>query len=369
MFVSENIVLPRDQYAHPDAPTEWWWHIGTVHSGDRDFGFEINATRNGKEALGAYAFSQIMVSDVASEKHYHRTTVQEFDPGWAESDPAKSWYVRLPGDAKTSGAILMNGPAGDPNLMTAYATFDDAETGKRVTISLTLRQEGPPLLVWGTGISEEPWDKKGRTPIERYNYYYSYTNVHAKGTIAIGADVYDVEGVTWMDHEYGAFGSDEHWTLGDAQLENGVCFSTYTLDEKAYPKVGQPLESVVSMISKDGKSTYYKGCTTTPCEPTWTGRTGIVYCLTQKVEIPGLKDTLLTFASSLTDQEFQTETDPIYEGVGRVTGTLNGEKVAGKAWIEQTILPPKAAETTGTEESEAEEVVEALVVAEAMADD
>ena len=40
-----EIELPRDQYAHSGAPTEWWWHVGTLESADgRKFGFEINAT-------------------------------------------------------------------------------------------------------------------------------------------------------------------------------------------------------------------------------------------------------------------------------------------------------------------------------------
>lgn len=340
----EYIVLPRDHYAHPIAPTEWWWHIGTLRAGDRIFGFEINATRNGTGALGSYAFSQLMVTDVATKQHYHRTTLQDFDPLWAESDPERAWYVRLPGDDKTSGAILLNGPHGDPYLMIAHATFDDVESRKRVTISLRLRQEGPPMLVWGDGRSEEMEDPAGWTPIERYNYYYSYTNIQAKGSIAIGDDVYEVEGVTWMDHEYGAFASDEHWTLGDAQLDNGVCFSTYTTDPKAYPKVGDTLDSVVSMLRKDGSSAYYKGCKTTFGEPTFEGATGIVYCLTQKLNIPALDDTELTFTSLLRDQEFVTQSDPIYEGVASVEGVLEGEAVKGDGWIEQIIAKPE----TGT---------------------
>ncbi len=354
MFTSENIVLPRDHYAHPDAPTEWWWHIGTLRAGERVFGFEINATRNSNDAQAPFAFSQIMVTDVAGEKHYHRTTLQLPDPDWAESDPDRAWYVQLPGDENCSGAILMNGPAGDPYLMTAYATFDDLELGKRVTISLTLRQEGPPMLIWGTGISEEMWNKEGKTPIEQYNYYYSYTNIRAKGTITIGSDVHQVEGVTWMDHEYGAFGSSDHWTLGDAQLTNGVCFSTYTTDENAYPKVGKELDSVVTMLRPDGTSTYYKGCTTTPRDPTFEGVTKIVYCLTQEVRIPQLNDTLLIFKSALRDQEFVTESDPIYEGVATVEGTLEGERVSGTAWIEQCIMPQGSAAATQHEEGKAE---------------
>jgi hypothetical protein len=55
------IFLPADQYLHRGAPTEWWWHVGTLQSGDRIFGFEINAAAFSDRG---YAFSQIMLTDV-----------------------------------------------------------------------------------------------------------------------------------------------------------------------------------------------------------------------------------------------------------------------------------------------------------------
>jgi predicted secreted hydrolase len=340
MFTSQYIELPRDHYAHPDAPTEWWWHIGTIRSGDRMFGFEINATRNSNNPDFPYWFSQIMVTDVAAKRHYHRTTLQLLQLDWAESDPDKDWYVSLEGDDDTSGAILMNGPSGDPYLMTAYATFHDEDSNQRVTISLTFRQQGPPMLVWGTGRTAKPEDPNGKTDIEKYNYYYSYTKLKAKGTIAIGSEVHSVEGTTWMDHEYGAFDKSEHWTLGDAQLSNGVTLSTYTTDPEAIPVDGQPLDSVVSMLRPDGTSAFYENCTTTPGPPFFTGVKGRVYCLSQRVKIPALADSELVFTSLLQDQEFITQTDPIYEGVASVTGRLEGEAVTGDGWIELAIVQP-----------------------------
>jgi hypothetical protein len=91
------------------------------------------------------------------------------------------------------------------------------------------------------------------------------------------------------------------------------------------------------MLWPDGRSVYYKNCVTTPGKPTWKGATGIVYCITQEVRIPALRDTVLTFRSRLQDQEFVTQSEPIYEGVGTVTGTLLGKRVSGDAWIEQII--------------------------------
>ena len=61
------IFLPADQYLHRGAPTEWWWHVGTLKSGDRIFGFEINTAAFSDRG---YAFSQVMLTDVANAKHY-----------------------------------------------------------------------------------------------------------------------------------------------------------------------------------------------------------------------------------------------------------------------------------------------------------
>ena len=35
--------LPKDMYLHQGAPTEWWWHTGTLRAGNRTFGFEVSA--------------------------------------------------------------------------------------------------------------------------------------------------------------------------------------------------------------------------------------------------------------------------------------------------------------------------------------
>ena len=97
----ENVVLslPKDMYRHDGAPTEWWWHTGTLRAGDRVFGFEINAASfTGQD----FAMTQVSLSDVEGERHYERTQVYGPSPvgvfdvaNWAEGDPTKDWYARL----------------------------------------------------------------------------------------------------------------------------------------------------------------------------------------------------------------------------------------------------------------------------------
>jgi len=93
------IHLPADHYRHTGAPTEWWWHVGTLKTADgRVFGFEINtASYQDDRNIG---FSQVMLTDVANQQHYQRTVwfvpPQGYDPlGWAESDVSKDWHVGL----------------------------------------------------------------------------------------------------------------------------------------------------------------------------------------------------------------------------------------------------------------------------------
>lgn len=96
-----NVVLsvPKDMYRHKDAPTEWWWHIGTLRAGNRVFGFEINAA----SFVGqGFAMTQVSLTDADTGEHYERTQVYvpkpigNFDVAtWAEGDPAKDWYARI----------------------------------------------------------------------------------------------------------------------------------------------------------------------------------------------------------------------------------------------------------------------------------
>ena len=104
--------MPADQYLHRGAPTEWWWHVGTLKSGDRIFGFEINAAAFSDRG---FAFSQVMLTDVANAKHYQRTTLYtppvgvDFD-NWAQHDVTKDWHVGLGSASNCLSTIQVTNP-------------------------------------------------------------------------------------------------------------------------------------------------------------------------------------------------------------------------------------------------------------------
>jgi predicted secreted hydrolase len=342
------IQLPQDHYAHPKAPTEWWWHVGTLTTlnQDRTFGFEVNAT----SVTGLISFTQIMITDVQNQSHYQNTKTFFFDSKWAESDSSKPWYVKL-GTPGSSGAISMTASGTDITSMTISGSCTDLETSTSISINLEIHQEGPPLLVFGTGVKLDV-NPQGTDPLSRNNYYYSFTRLSTKGSITIGSEAFDVMGVTWMNHEYGAFPSKYNWALQDMTLNNGIQLSSFSLPDSLIA-VGLSFASSVSILWPDGKSTFERSVTTA-LNPTWrsqfpTPAEGINYFTQFKVEIPKL-DVALLFNALLPSQEFAqqgTKNPTVWEGVAAVEGSFAGKMVTGTAWIEQDFWKLSAANLVG----------------------
>lgn len=329
--------LPKDQYLHIGAPTEWWWHTGTLKAGGRVFGFEINTA-----AFYPLGFFQVMLTDVENQKHYQLTSLIPGIKDWAESDPSKDWWVKQTGLDGVS-YVTMKAPQADPTKnMQIEAVMVDTDTKTVVKFSLKMSQEGRPLFVWGHGVLDYP-EKPGG--LKQNNYYYSLTRIHTEGTLTVGDDVFAVEGLTWMDHEYGNFGDAAHpalWFLQTMQLENGVHISHYTTFSKGAPapKLDVPVPSKATIEFPDGTTYFQTDCTMTPTGKTWTGPTGVVFFMEFKVEIPSF-DAVLHVVSLVDAQDFPFPTLPgskpsdTYEGVAKASGTFKGKPVQGTAWNEQ----------------------------------
>jgi predicted secreted hydrolase len=219
----------------------------------------------------------------------------------------------------------MNAPQADPSKnMVVKAAIVDETSGKPIKFDLTFSQEGPPFIVWGTGVMGA-------------NYYYSLTRLNASGTVTIADEALRVHGLTWMDHEYGEFGSPGApvlWFLQDMQLDNGVHLSNFTVFKKA-PLLNSTTDSNVTIQFPDG-TTYYEESKLTPFGRTWTSPQGKEFFLEFKIEIPTFQAAFVV--TSLVDgQDFPIpllKTDT-YEGVATARGTFMGHATHGTAWNEQ----------------------------------
>ncbi len=331
------IDIPADQYLHSGAPTEWWWHIGALRAGDRVFGFEINAASY--VGQGGFGFTQVMLSDVAQNAHYQQTMI--YPPGkfdgatWAQSDPTKDWYARMGDPIGGSSYVVMEAPWWQTlTNKSVGALLTDEDTQIPIKFQLLFNQQGAPFIVWGTGVSPSPGTSGDH--LHTNNYYYSLTRLQTSGTIELAGEVFEVTGVTWMDHEYGAFthgGQPVKWTLQDMQLDNGVCISNYFVPNNGDKLVlNQPSPSTATVQTSDG-TMYCVPAILTPIERTWTSpKTQQTYFLDFNIEIASFGAEIQVH-SLIEAQEFTT--GPVYEGVAYATGTFDGTQVQGDAWNEQ----------------------------------
>jgi len=320
---SKSVIhLPADHYLHPTAQTEWWWHVGTLKAGHRTFGFEINAAAF---YLNKVMFTQVMLTDVDNKVHYRQSTPRAVNAAWAEADPKKNWWVKQGDPATDSAWVTMNAPQADPSKnMVVKAAMVDEVSGKPIKFDLTFSQEGPPFIVWGTGVTAG-------------NYYYSLTRLNASGTVTIADEALRVHGLTWMDHEYGQFGTPGApvlWFLQDMQLDNGVHLSNFTVFTKP-PSLDSTTDSNVTVQFPDG-TTYYEQSKLTPFGRIWKSPQGTKFFLEFKIEIPAFHAALVV-TSPVDGQDFPLPLlkADTYEGVATARGTFMGHPTHGTAWNEQ----------------------------------
>lgn len=180
------VTVPKDMYLHPGAPSEWWWNIGTLRSGDRVFGFEINAAAF---PVNGWAFTQIMLTDVQNDKHYQATTVYLPPKGWspqhwAESDATKNWFARL-GDPSTQlGGIAVTDP-GKGYTSAPKVTIEGAGTGASAVATIGKGGEVDAIVISdpGAGYTSAPKiEVIGDGTGAKAAAYASYVSMSAPGS-------------------------------------------------------------------------------------------------------------------------------------------------------------------------------------------
>ena len=186
--------FPRDHGAHRSFQTEWWYYTGNLATAKgRRFGFQFTIFRRALSPTDTRTASEFRakdiymahftLSDISSGDFYHDVRYARGGAGLAgaTAEPSyrvwlEDWQVQAQDDAATQTRI-------------SAASADFA-------IDLQLRQVKPPALQGDRGLSPKS------AQIGNASYYYSLTRLLTSGGISIGAEVFNVEGNTWMDHEF-----------------------------------------------------------------------------------------------------------------------------------------------------------------------
>ncbi|HTV73549.1 MAG TPA: carotenoid 1,2-hydratase, partial [Candidatus Acidoferrales bacterium] len=227
-----RFVFPRDHAAHPAYRTEWWYYTGHVRAKDgRRFGYELTFFRFGlhpgdpapRPGQSRWRGNQLFPAHFAiTDEAGQRFTYSEHIAREALGDGAAS-TAQL--DVRSGTWSLHGTPLHDANLerMTLHAA-----SGTNA-IDFVQIPEKPPAIHGSGGIS-----RKSACP-SCTSHYYSYTRLHTTGTLTYDGVPLAVDGISWMDHEYGSseLAADQvGWDWFSLQLDDGREIMFYRLRQR-----------------------------------------------------------------------------------------------------------------------------------------
>ncbi len=319
-------VFPDDHGPHRQYQTEWWYYTGNVAAEDgRRFGFQLTFFRRGLvpgtvERASDWGTSDIYMahlalSDAAGEQFYSFERLSRGGAGLAGASGSPFRVFLEDWSAEGSG------PEGMQMRLRAAA--------EPVALDLRLASSKPPALQ-----GEQGYSQKG-SEAGNASYYYSLTRMETSGEIRVGAERYEVRGLSWMDHEFGTSALEPGavgWDWFSIQLADGrdLMYAQIRGEE------GGPLYTFGTLVDAAGDTrTLAPGAVELGVRETWTSpRSGATYPAGWTLRLPG-EGLTLNLEPLLADQELATGV--IYwEGAVRVQGSDDGTDVEGYGYVELT---------------------------------
>lgn len=317
--------FPRDYFNHEQYQTEWWYYTGNVRAPDgHRFGFELTFFRQGVSRsadsdpwyVHDLWMAHMALSDISGQRFYHEERLNRSGPGIAGVD-AKS-------------GMVWNGN------WRAHITQDEEDLhgiGRNFSFALKLVPTKPPVIQGQDGISRKA------AGVGHASHYYSITRLRTSGWIHLGGKAYQVEGTSWMDHEFftGSMAADETgWDWLSVQFNDGSDLMLYLLRHKDGSI--DPYSSG-SYVDARGNSRFLssRDFAMKPEGDTWISPvTKAAYPLRWHVSIPKL-DLAFHVTTPLRTQEMTGQFGPSYwEGVIDVDGTQAKAEVHGVGYLEMT---------------------------------
>lgn len=325
--------FPADHGPHPRFRTEWWYLTGNLTeagadaSSERRFGYQFTVFR-------------VALAPGAPEGPSDWRTNQAYMAHFAVTDAGGGRFLNEERFAR--GALGLAGARADPFRVwlddwtlraadeeTAFPARLEADTDS-FSVSLLLEGGKEPVLQGREGLSP-----KG-PGYGNASYYYSLTRMPTEGTITVGGDTLRVEGTSWMDREWStsALGPGvEGWDWFSIQLDDDHELMYYQLRrEDGSPS---PL-SAGTWVEPDGS---YRTLASPEVELSpvdrWESPEGEVsYPVSWEISVPseGLE---VTVEALLRDQEWRSAFR-YWEGAVEVRGSLDGEIVGGRGYVELT---------------------------------
>jgi predicted secreted hydrolase len=262
--------------------------------------------------------THLAVSDIDGQRFRHAERINRAGVGWAGAETAgyrvwnEDWEARL----------------SLPGKHRLRALSDE------IGIDLEV-EEGKPAVAHGeNGVSQ-----KGSDP-GNASHYYSLTRMPTRGTLLVNQQRVEVEGLSWMDHEFGTSFLEKGqrgWDWLSIQLDDGTDLMLYQFRRA---DGARDRHSHATIVYPDGSFAPVK-FDQFGLEPgvQWKSpASSASYPINWRVGIPG-KQIELEAQAALANQEMRTTESTgvtYWEGSIKVTGTHRGRAVRGRGYLEMT---------------------------------
>jgi predicted secreted hydrolase len=307
--------FPADHAAHPEFQTEWWYFTGNLRdTAGRRFGYQFTLFRR---ALAPQPVERN--SDWGADQIYMgHLAVSDIDGGaFFAAERFSRAALGLAGVTAEPLSITLRDwrlQAGGEQGMTWQLTAADGP----IAIDLRAASTRPPVLQGDGGLS-----RKGST-VGNASYYYSLTRMATGGTITIDGEVFSVEGLSWMDREWGSSALEAGtagWDWFALHLDSGhdlMYFQLRNADGSASPFTGG------SLLAPDGTLTQLDGSSVTleVLERWDSPRSAATYPIAWRLQSPS-HSLDLTLQAALPDQELPVSI-VYWEGSIDVSGSHSG---------------------------------------------
>lgn len=325
-----QLSFPRDHGPHPAYRTEWWYYTGNLAAADgTDFGYQLTFFR-----IALTGDMPQRVSDLA--------TNQVYMAHFAVSDGGKRKHTSF--DRYSRGAGGLAGAQVEPRFQVWLEDWTATEIEPGVIrlqaqevgaegplqIDLTLRETRPPVPHGENGLHQKGAEAGNAS------YYYSLIGLQTEGTVVVGDRTIAVQGQSWMDHEFGTSALSEDavgWDWFSIQFDNGAALMLYqirTRDGGTLPYVEGTYVTPDNRRVTLGESDFHIQATGQWISP----RTGITYSSGWIIDAPELA-MRVSVVPLFPDQEMDVNF-VYWEGAAQVEGTLQGERVTGRGYVELT---------------------------------
>jgi predicted secreted hydrolase len=311
--------FPRDHFNHPDYRTEWWYYTGNLRSDQgRRFGYELTFFRQAiqpKLAPTANVWdvrdvwmAHLALSDIDGRRFHNTERLNRSGPGLAGVDAKRgliwngNWQVEWKDGTQRLNAVAEN-----------------------FRIELALRSAKPPVIHGANGVSQKA------AGAGRASHYVSLTRLLTNGAITLEGQKYEVEGLSWMDHEFFSHSLESNqvgWDWFSLQFDDGSELMLYRLRRKD------------GMVEPYSSGTYVEASgRTRPLRlADFSLQPGTskykAYPIEWSVQVPSLS--LLCKVRTRLPQQELTGNTSYWEGAIEVEGTKSGSPIHGSGYLEMT---------------------------------